>query len=163
MAAMRGDAAFDATLRRDVVAHEREAETVALAELGRHANAFVAADDRLAALDVAQLPARRAPVVDDDDGVHPLFLDLHPASADPHLGAVVGRRVEVVRDAAILLGRLDERVALADRMTAPRGQLLQQLVERRASVAVIRISMREASSLVRPMSNFRISYCAGIR
>ena len=43
-----GDTAFDAPLRRDVVAHEREAETVALAELGRHANPFVAADDRLA-------------------------------------------------------------------------------------------------------------------
>jgi hypothetical protein len=47
----RGDArhaALDAPLRRDVVAHEREAEPVALAELGRDADAVVAADDRFA-------------------------------------------------------------------------------------------------------------------
>ena len=50
-------AAFDAPLGRDVVAHEGEAEPVALAELRRHADAVVAADDRLAGLDVAQLAA----------------------------------------------------------------------------------------------------------
>ena len=51
------DAAFDAALRRDVVAHEREAEAVALAELGRDADAVVAADHRFAGLHVAQLAA----------------------------------------------------------------------------------------------------------
>ena len=48
------DAALHATLRRDVVAHEGEAETVALLELRRHADAYVSADDALACL------ARRA-------------------------------------------------------------------------------------------------------
>ena len=71
--------------------------------------------------------------------------------------AVVGRRVEVVGDAAVLFGRLDQRVALAHRVRAERRELLQQVVEVACVGAVMRISMREASSLVRPMSNVRIS------
>ena len=99
------------------------------------------------------------PSVDDDDRVHALLLDLDPLPAQPHVRAVVGRRIEVVGDAAVLLGRLDERVALAHRMAAERRELLQQVVERlRVSAAVMRISMRDGSSLVRPMSNVRISY-----
>ena len=69
------------------------------------------------------------PSVDDDDRVHPLLLDLDPSSAEPHVRAVVGRRVEVVRDAAILFRRLDGRVAFAHRVAAEGGELLQQLVE----------------------------------
>ena len=73
-------AAFDATLGRDVVAHEREAETVALAELRRHADAGVAAHDRLAGLDVPQLAAGGGLSVDDDHRVHALLVDLDPAA-----------------------------------------------------------------------------------
>jgi hypothetical protein len=43
---------------------------------------------------------------------------------------VVRRRVEVVGDAAVLLGRLDQGVALAHRVAAEGRELLQQLVER---------------------------------
>ena len=75
------DAAFDAALRRDVVAHEREAEAVAFAELRRHADAVVAADDRLARLDVAQLAALGRAAGGDDHGVHALLLDLDPVAA----------------------------------------------------------------------------------
>src|SRR5207244_2340629 len=38
---------FDATLGRDVVGHEREPETVALAEIRRDADAVHAADDQI--------------------------------------------------------------------------------------------------------------------
>ena len=101
------------------------------------------------------------PSGDDDHRVHPLLLDLHPPSAHAHVRAVVGGRVEVVRHAAVLLGRLDERVALAHRVAAPRWSAAAAAHRARCpSAAVIRISMREASSLVRPMSNFRISYWA---
>src|SRR4030095_6097409 len=62
------------------------------------------ADDRLAGAPVAQLPAHRALALHDDDRVHALLLDLHPPAAETHVGAVVGGRVEVVRDAAILFG-----------------------------------------------------------
>ena len=43
---------------------------------------------------------------DDDDRVHALLLDLHPRPSEAHVRAVVGRRVEVVGHAAILLRRL---------------------------------------------------------
>ena len=50
-------ASFDATLGRDVVAHEREAVAVAFLELGRDADADVTAHDFLARLHVPQLAA----------------------------------------------------------------------------------------------------------
>ena len=112
----------------------------------------------LARLDVAQLPALGASVGGDDDGVHALLVDFDPAALEADVRAVVGRRVEVVGHAAILLRRLDERVALAHRVAAERRSAAA--AGRRgppARPAVMRISSSETSSLVRPMSNFRIS------
>ena len=127
------DAAFDAPLRRHVVAHEGEAEPVAFAELGRHADAVVAADDRLAGLARrAACGTRRVCPSTTITASMRWLLDFHPLAAEPDVGAVVGRRVEVVGDAAVLFRRLDEHVALADRMAAERRELLQQVVERRA-------------------------------
>src|SRR5678815_5463507 len=74
------------SLGRDVVAHECETEPVALLELRRHADALMAADDRLAGPHVTQLAARRARLRDDDHRIHALLLDFHPAPADPHVG-----------------------------------------------------------------------------
>jgi hypothetical protein len=44
---------------------------------------------------------------------------------------MVGGRVEVVRDAAILLGRLQNGVGLADSMSPEGRELLEEIVERR--------------------------------
>jgi hypothetical protein len=46
------------------------------------------------------------------------------------LRAVVRRRVEVVGHAPVFVGRLDQRVALAERMRAEGRDLLEQIVER---------------------------------
>src|SRR5689334_8174744 len=113
-----GHAAFHPTFGRDVVAHEREAEAIPFLELRRYPNALVPADDRFAGADVTQLAARRPRTRDHDDGVHPLLFHLHPLAADADMGAMVGRRVEIVRHAAILFRRLDQRVALAYGVTA---------------------------------------------
>ena len=83
------------------------------------------------ALHVAQLAARGRRAVDDDHRVHALLVDLDPAAAQANVRAMVGGRVEVVRDAAILLGRLQNGVAPRGRMSAERRELLQQIVERR--------------------------------
>src|SRR6188474_1862866 len=74
-------AAFDAPLRRDVVAHEGEAMPVALAELRRHADALVTADHRLAGLDIAELAAFSAIARRDDHRVHALLVDFDPPPA----------------------------------------------------------------------------------
>ena len=42
--------------------------------------------------------------VDHDRRVHALALDLHPLAAEPHRRLVVGRRVEVLRRAAVAIG-----------------------------------------------------------
>ena len=116
------DAAFDAALRGDLVAHEREAEAIALAELRRDADAVVPADDgspprtsRSLRHDGARRRRRRSrrPCA---------AARLRPTAAEADVRAVVGRRVEVVGHAAVLLRRLDERVALAHRVAAERGR-----------------------------------------
>src|SRR5690242_21798276 len=109
-----GDAALDAALRRDVVAHEREPETVALPELGSDADAGVPAHDLLARLDVTELATHGFRSVDDDDGIHALAVDINPPAVQADLGPMVGRRVEVIGDAAVLLRRLDQRVAFTE-------------------------------------------------
>ena len=60
-----------------------------LAELRGDADAFVPADDRIASTDVAQLAAHGPTPRRDDDRVHSLFIDLDPASVQPHVRAVV--------------------------------------------------------------------------
>src|SRR6185436_8117926 len=71
------DADLDAPLGRDLVGHEREAEAIALAELGDDLDAVHAGDDEIAFADVAQLGAARpgagsgrgrGPAGCDDDG-----------------------------------------------------------------------------------------------
>ena len=74
------DHPFDAALRGNVIAHEREAQAVALAELRGHANTVVPAEHRLAGADVTQLPAHGPASRRHDHRVHPLLLDLDPAS-----------------------------------------------------------------------------------
>src|SRR5215208_5501399 len=86
-----GDAAFDPPLRRDVVAHEREAETIPFAELRRHPYAIVTADDAFTGLDVAQLAAGGHLPCDHDHRVHALALDVSPLAAEPNMGPVVCR------------------------------------------------------------------------
>ena len=80
------------------------------------------------------------PSCDDDHGVHALRFDLDPSAVHPHVCAVVRRRVEVVRDTAILFCRLDDGVALAHRVAAEGRELLEQVVEDCLDrLAVIRI------------------------
>ena len=84
-------AAFYAPLRRDVVAHEGEAKTIALAEFGGHADAVVPAHDRLTRLDIAQLPAFGLAAGGDDDRIHPLLLDFDPLALEADVRTMVGR------------------------------------------------------------------------
>ncbi len=66
-----------------LVAHERETVPIARLELGHDLDAVDAADDGVTAADLAQLAADGVRVLDDDRGVHPLPLDLHPLAVDP--------------------------------------------------------------------------------
>jgi hypothetical protein len=122
-------ASLHAAFRRDVVAHERKAEAIAFPEFRRHTNPFVSADDRVADCDVTQLAADGPTVLVHDDGIHPLLFNFPPPASDPYVGAMVRRRVEVVGDTTVLLGGLEERVALPDGMAPPCRQLLEQFVE----------------------------------
>ena len=88
------------------------------------------ADHGFAGLDVTQLAADGATVGRHDDGVHALLFNFHPRAADTHVRPMVRRGVEIIRHAAIFLGWFDQRIALADGMTAERGELLQQLGQR---------------------------------
>src|SRR6476659_9369880 len=83
------DAALDAPLRRDVVAHERESKPVALPEFRRDANAVVSTDDRLTRLDVAQLSTLRLRRGHDDHRVHPLFFDFDPLALQADMRPVI--------------------------------------------------------------------------
>ena len=77
----------------------------------------------------------RDPSSNDDHGVHALALDLDPASAVSDGRPLVRGGVEVLRRAAVLVGRPERRVLLGDGMAAQRHQLLDQLLERRARLA----------------------------
>ena len=166
IAAMRDDADLDAPLRRDLVGHEREAVAVALLELRHDLDAVDAADDGVAAADVAQLAAdgARAPSID-DRGVHALVArpSIHwPPMRD--VGLMVGRRVEVLRRAAVAIGGREMRVLGARDAAAERDQLLER--PRSAPPApwrVTRIETNDGSSLVRPMRNSSTSNAASWR
>ena len=84
---------------------------------------------RVARLDVAQLAADRPAVFDDDDRIHALTLDLDPLPADAAQRAMVRRRVEVVRHAAVAVGRPEQRVVLIGQPAAERDQFLEHLPE----------------------------------
>ena len=152
------DADLDAPLRRDLVRHEREAVAIAFLELRHHAHAGDAADDVIAGADVAQLAAQRAPLLDDDDRVHPLALDLDPLPAVADERPVVRRRVEVVGHAAVAIGALEQSHPAARRAGSRARRAPRALPPSSCSVgAEIRIEMNDGSSLLRPMSNFRTS------
>src|SRR6185503_4556861 len=106
-------APLHAPLGGDVVAHECETEAVALTEFRRDTNSFVPTDDGIAGFHVAQHAADGTAVLDHDGGVHALLFDFRPPSSHPHLGAMVRRRVEIVGNTTVLLGRSHERIALA--------------------------------------------------
>ena len=120
-------------LGRDVAGHEREAEAVALLELGQDPDAVESAHDLLAAADVPKLAAGGAAVAHDHHRVHPLALDVHPAAAVVNLGPVVRGRVEVVGDEAVA-GLLEPGLALRPGMASEGDQLLDELAEPLAGV-----------------------------
>jgi hypothetical protein len=103
---------------------------IAIAEFRSDPESFESADDAIAGAHVAQLPALGGAVGDDDHGVHALPRHVDPASIDPHLGSLVGRRIEVVRHRAVAIRRADERVAFLGDVTAERDQRLEQGRER---------------------------------
>ena len=74
--------------------------------------------------------------------------------------AMVGGRVEIIGNAPVLLRRLHCCVLLPLRVAPERRELLQTVRPAPAGLveALIRISIRDGSSLVRPMLNVRISY-----
>ena len=129
----RGDARhahLDAALGRDLVRHEREAEPIARLELRHDLDPVDAADDRVAVAELAQLPADGAAVLDDDRRVHALAIDRHPLAVEAHGRLMVRRRVEVLRRAAVAIGRHDVRVLGARDAASERHQLLEHLGQR---------------------------------
>ena len=66
------------------------------------------------------------------------------------MGALVGRGVEVVRHAAVLLGHAHGGILLVDRVAAERQELLEQSSSAAAVGAYTFSVSRENSSLVRP-------------
>ena len=129
----RGDAAdarFDAPLGGDLVRHEPEVGPGPVAELGPDADAFEAAHDAIAGADLAEFPAHRAARHQHDDGIHALTFDFDPGTADPDVGALVGRGVEVVRHAAVLLRHAHGGILHVDRMAAEWQELLEEILQR---------------------------------
>ena len=124
------DADFDPALRRNLVRHEREAVAIAIAELRRHAHAGHAAHDPIAGPHVAQLAAARGPCRRSTiTASMRCFCDVEPAAAAAHHRAVVRRRVEIVRHAAVAVGDSQERVGLIRQAAAERHQLLEHLAQ----------------------------------
>src|SRR5580692_453790 len=74
------DPSLDASLGGNLVGHEREAETIALAEFGRNPDALDAAHHLVARADIPQLAAHRPAAFDHHHRVHTLVLDLGPLS-----------------------------------------------------------------------------------
>ena len=154
------DAHLDPALRRDVVRHERKAEPIALAKLRHNPHAVCPAHNQLPFAHVAQLPADCSVAVHDDDRIHPLGLHIDPVFLMPNPRPLIRRRVEIARHAPVRQRRSQERVALGQRMTAQRHEILQQMLKRRLAVGrhlepqsrrvLVRAADREALDLERP-------------
>ena len=124
-----GGAHFDPTLGGHVVGHEREPEPVPLPELGRHTDPVQAAHHRIALLDVPQLAAAGGSLSDDDHRVHAWMADGDPRSLVTDVRLMIRRRVEVVGDHPVRLGRHQRHVPLRHRMTPERHQVLEEQPE----------------------------------
>ena len=117
------DGSFDTPFRRNLVRHERKPVSIAILERRHDADAFDAADDRVAFLHVAQLPAGGAAAVDDDDGVHALIGDQRPLAAFADMRLVVRRRIEIFRRAAVQIRDPRRRVLPAGDKTPERHEV----------------------------------------
>ncbi len=104
-----------------------------VSELGPDADAFEAAHDAIAGADLAEFPAHRAARHQHDDGIHALTFDFEPGTTDPDVGALVGRGVEVVRHAAVLLGHAHGGILHVDRVAAEWQELLEEILQRRSA------------------------------
>jgi hypothetical protein len=95
---------------------------------------------------IAQLPAFGAPLGHHDGGVHPLAPDVDPPAIEPHLRALIGRRIELLGRGAIAIRDAYDRV-LFDGGVAPEGN--ERFEQRRERGLVGRGDLqREARELV---------------
>ena len=132
---------LDPPLGGDLVGHEREAEPIALAELGDDLDAAHADDDEVALPDVAQFSADRAggpraergrgPGRDDDGCVHALAFDGEPLAVAPDERPMIRRRVEILGRARVAIGGDETRVLGPRQAAAERDELLEHLLQRR--------------------------------
>ena len=91
----------------------------------------------------------------DHHRVHALALDLDPLAADAHVGAQVGGRIEVVRDAAVAVG--GRAAARRASRAGLQPSCIRSSTRRRRPAALgadTFSEMRENSSLVRPIAKF---------
>ena len=94
---------FYLPLRRNLVAHEREPQTVALLSFGNHPNALHAHHNLVARFHIAQAPAHRCPFAHHNHRVHALIGRFNPLPPHAHLRPLVRRRIEILRRAAVFL------------------------------------------------------------
>ena len=116
-------------LARDGARHELEDGLAPSALRDRELHAAMADHDRVAGFDVGGRDGQRAAVVDDDRAVHLGIGDRQPGAVDPHLGRVIGGRVELVGEDAVGRRRLDQRVAFLEHFGALLAQLVDEIVE----------------------------------
>ena len=90
-----------------------------------------------------------------DRGIHSLLLDRYPPSHDAHFRPLVGRRIEVLRCAAVSIGGPDERIPLVLTPAAQRDELFEEIVESRDIGAVTFRVSREKSRSSGPDRNER--------
>jgi hypothetical protein len=119
------DGHFHTPLRRDLVRHEREAETIALLKLRDGSHALHSTYDLVAGPHVAQFAADGTAVFDHDDRIHPLALDFQPAAAVPHERLEVRRGVEIIRHAAVPIGGAEQRIGRPRDLASERDELFE--------------------------------------
>ena len=83
---------------------------VALFRLRNYANASHPHHDLIAGTNVTKAAAEGVSAFDDNRGVHPLVLYLHPFLTVPDQGLMIGRRVEIFRRATFALYGPEVRV-----------------------------------------------------
>lgn len=123
-----GDGGIDLAFGADLVAHEGEAEAIALLRFRDNADAAHADDDGVSGFDLAELAADGGAFVDDDAGVHALFAGGDPGAVVTDFGALVGGRIEIERGAAVAFDDADFGIARIDRGAAETDQLAEHLL-----------------------------------